>query len=190
MDSFIRATHPEVLRFLTYLAGPADAEDLTQETFVRALRSVHRFDGRGHGRAWLLSIAKRVAIDSIRRATARPRIAAGGEDWQDRLERVVLPGIGVEDSVSLRLAVQGLRPDRREAFVLTQILGIGYAEAAQVCDCPVGTIRSRVARARGDLMKALTSDRWSGSSGEAGADPASDARPARARPGRSVRSAR
>jgi RNA polymerase sigma-70 factor (ECF subfamily) len=159
MESFIRATHQEVLRFLTSLAGPADAEDLTQETFVRALVSVHRFAGRGHGRSWLLSIAYRVAIDSIRMATARPRITAGGEDWQDRLECAVPPGIGVEDSVSLSLAIQGLRPDRREAFVLTQMLGLGYAEAAELCGCPIGTIRSRVARARCDLMEALTCDR-------------------------------
>jgi RNA polymerase sigma-70 factor (ECF subfamily) len=45
--------------------------------------------------------------------------------------------------------------DRREAFVLTQLLGMSYAEAADVCGCPVGTIRSRVARARGDLVAAF-----------------------------------
>jgi RNA polymerase sigma-70 factor (ECF subfamily) len=48
-----------------------------------------------------------------------------------------------------------LDPDRREAFVLTQLLGLPYAEAAEVAGCPVGTIRSRVARARADLVEAL-----------------------------------
>jgi RNA polymerase sigma-70 factor, ECF subfamily len=163
MDAFIRATHQEVVRFLTYLAGPSDAEDLAQETYVRALGSVRRFSGRGHGRSWLLSIAHRVVVDSIRSATARPRTVAGGDGWQDHLERAALPGIGVEDSVSLSLAVQGLRQDRKEAFVLTQILGLGYAEAAKVCDCPVGTIRSRVARARSDLVAALAGDTCDGS---------------------------
>jgi RNA polymerase sigma-70 factor (ECF subfamily) len=51
--------------------------------------------------------------------------------------------------------VRTLPRDRRDAFVLTQVLGLGYAEAAQVCDCPVGTIRSRVARARQELVAAL-----------------------------------
>jgi len=51
-----------------------------------------------------------------------------------------------------------LDADRREAFVLTQLLGLSYAEAAEVAGCPVGTIRSRVARARGDLIDALTDD--------------------------------
>ncbi len=51
-----------------------------------------------------------------------------------------------------------LDPDRREAFVLTQLLGLPYAEAAEVAGCPVGTIRSRVARARADLVDALGED--------------------------------
>ena len=51
-----------------------------------------------------------------------------------------------------------LSPDRREAFVLTQLLGLPYAEAAEVAGCPVGTIRSRVARARADLVEALGAD--------------------------------
>jgi hypothetical protein len=60
-----------------------------------------------------------------------------------------LPEPGSQATVDLLLAA--LDPDRRAAFVLTQLLGCSYAEAAQVCECPVGTIRSRVARARDDL---------------------------------------
>jgi RNA polymerase sigma-70 factor, ECF subfamily len=51
--------------------------------------------------------------------------------------------------------VAALHPDRRAAFVLTQVAGLSYAEAAEVCDVPIGTIRSRVARARGDLLAAV-----------------------------------
>jgi RNA polymerase sigma-70 factor (ECF subfamily) len=58
-------------------------------------------------------------------------------------------------SVAMRALVAALEPDRREAFVLTQVVGLSYAEAADVCSCPVGTIRSRVARARADLVDAL-----------------------------------
>jgi RNA polymerase sigma-70 factor, ECF subfamily len=57
--------------------------------------------------------------------------------------------------VLLRALVDGLEVERREAFVLTQVLDLGYAEAAEVCGCPIGTIRSRVARARKDLVAAL-----------------------------------
>jgi RNA polymerase sigma-70 factor (ECF subfamily) len=154
--AFIRATQRDVWRFLTHLAGPADAEDLTQETFIRALRNVHRFAARSRARTWLLSIARRVAVDHVRSAMSRPRIAAT-EDWQAAAERAGAAARvpGIDDAVSLSLAVRGLTDDRREAFVLTQVLGLGYAEAAEVCDCPVGTIRSRVARARQDLVDAL-----------------------------------
>lgn len=61
-------------------------------------------------------------------------------------------------SVTVRALVTGLELERREAFVLTQVLGLSYAEAADVCVCPVGTIRSRVARARAELVEQLGED--------------------------------
>lgn len=72
--------------------------------------------------------------------------------------------IPLDEVVALRHLVAELDPDRRDAFVATQVLGLSYAEAAQICDCPVGTIRSRVARAREELLAALreTSDRHLG----------------------------
>lgn len=153
--AFIHATQRDVWRFLTHLAGSAEAEDLTQETFVRALRSLPTFSARSHARVWLLAIARRVAVDHVRAAMSRPRLSAG-DDWQAAAERIPaaqLPGVDV--TVALGQAVRTLSPDRREAFVLTQVLGLAYAEAAQACGCPVGTIRSRVARARRDLANAL-----------------------------------
>ncbi len=60
--------------------------------------------------------------------------------------------------VDLDDALSSLEPDRRAAFVLTQVVGLSYAEAAQVCEVPIGTIRSRVARARADLLDALADD--------------------------------
>lgn len=138
-----------------YLAGPSEAEDLTQETFVRALGSAHRFTARSHARTWLLAIARRVAADHFRAAASRPKIAAD-QDWQAAAEQRGAIGLpGIDDTVSINLAVRTLAGDRRDAFVLTQVLGLGYAEAAQVCGCPVGTIRSRVARARRELVDAL-----------------------------------
>jgi RNA polymerase sigma-70 factor (ECF subfamily) len=154
-EAFIQATHDDVWRFLVYLAGSAEAEDLTQETYLRALTSVYRFTGRGSARSWLLSIARRVAADSYRTAGSRPK-TVGGEDWQERAESAMPPNLpGIDDKVLLDLAIRALAPERREAFVLTQVLGFEYAEVAEVCGCPIGTVRSRVARARQDLVVAL-----------------------------------
>ena len=67
--------------------------------------------------------------------------------------------------MELNVLLDQLQPDRREALVLTQVLGLSYAEAAEVCGCPVGTIRSRVARARDDLDALQTEQERRGSTG-------------------------
>jgi RNA polymerase sigma-70 factor (ECF subfamily) len=155
LATFVRATQRDVYRFLTHIGGRGEAEDLTQETYLRALRSLPGFAGRSSARTWLLSIARRVAADHVRCTVARPRTTAV-EDW----DTVVTANpahrrSGFDEGVLLRELVAGLEPDRRDAFVLTQVLGLGYAATAEVCRCPIGTIRSRVARAREDLVCAM-----------------------------------
>ncbi|TDV53615.1 sigma-70 family RNA polymerase sigma factor [Actinophytocola oryzae] len=154
-SALIRATQRDVWRFLLYLVGHGDAEDLTRETFVRALRGARRFGARDTGRTWLLAIARGVAADHLRTAASRPHIAADQERYRAAEEVAARQLPGPDDTVAINDAVRNLPPDRRDAFVLTQVLGLGYPDAARVCDCPVGTIRSRVARARQDLVTAL-----------------------------------
>ncbi|GHF42231.1 RNA polymerase sigma-70 factor (ECF subfamily) [Amycolatopsis bartoniae] len=150
LAEWVRATQPDVWRLLAHLADPDRADDLTQETYLRAFGSLHRFAGRSSSRTWLLSIARRVLVDSIRAAGSRPKLVAQAE-WEP-VEGA--RGAGFEDVVELKLLLAGLAPERREILVLTQILGLSYQEAAQVCDCPIGTVRSRIARAREDLLAA------------------------------------
>jgi len=164
LTTFIRVTQGEVYRFLTYLGAGGAAEDLTQETYLRALRALPSFVDRSSVRTWLLSIARRVAADQIRRANARSCAeAVAGEDavvaadWAHHRS-------GWEEGELLRELVAGLEADRRDAFVLTQVVGLDYAAAAEVCDCPVGTIRSRVAQAREDLIQAMNNLGWPGRS--------------------------
>lgn len=151
-ELFVHATYDDVRRFVAHLtADVRGAEDLTQETFERALPSLSGFAGRSCARTWLLAIARRVVVDRYRRASARPRIADTA-DWliaADRAQPRHQPGF--EESVAFTDALRALEPGRRQAFVLTRLLGLSYAEAAELLSCPVGTIRSRVARARRDL---------------------------------------
>lgn len=154
VDHFVRALHRDVLRYVSHLCGdPQAADDLAQDTFLRALGSLHRFEGRSSARAWVLSIARRAVVDGFRHAAVRPR-TYDGADWQAAAERAQPRDVlGFDDGIVLLDLLASLPDERREAFVLTQMLGLSYEEAAVVSGCPVGTIRSRVARARGALME-------------------------------------
>ncbi|WP_314223491.1 sigma-70 family RNA polymerase sigma factor [Streptomyces zaehneri] len=156
VERFVRALHRDVLRYVSHLcADPQAVDDLAQDTFLRALGSLHRFEGRSSARSWLLSIARRAVIDSYRYAATRPRLS-DVPDWQLAAERAQprdLPGF--DDGVVLLDLLATLPAERREAFVLTQLAGLPYAEAAEASGCPVGTVRSRVARARAALADLL-----------------------------------
>ena len=152
LEHFVRATERDVWRVVAFLADPGSADDLTQETFLRALRSLPSFTGRSSARTWLLSIARRVVIDQIRHNQRRPR-TSHAEDLEGLLDSRS-GAARFEDMVEIRMLLDALDGDRRDALVLTQVLGLSYAEAAEVCGCPIGTVRSRVARARDDLLAA------------------------------------
>ncbi|MEH0430346.1 sigma-70 family RNA polymerase sigma factor [Streptomyces stelliscabiei] len=155
-EHFVRALHNDVLRFIAHLSGdPQTAHDLTQDTFARAFGSLHRFEGRASARTWLLSIARRTVADSFRHAAARPRLA-DTSDWQAAVERTQPCGLpGFDDGVALLDLLDALPDERREAFVLTQVVGLSYEETAGFTGCPVGTVRSRVSRARSALERQL-----------------------------------
>jgi RNA polymerase sigma-70 factor, ECF subfamily len=112
---------------------------------------VRHFRGESSARTWMLAITRRACIDELRvrrRRRARDRRVAG-----QAVEEPMVPDVSGE--VIMRELLAHLEPDQRVAFALTQLLRCSYEEAASICDCPAGTIRSRVARAREKLMVAL-----------------------------------
>ncbi|MEU8520049.1 sigma-70 family RNA polymerase sigma factor [Streptomyces sp. NBC_01216] len=161
-DLFVRALHRDVWRYVAYLSADRQAaDDLTQEVFLRALAALPRFEGRSSARTWLLSIARRTVVDSLRRAAARPRLS-DRDDWQRVAEHTQPRGLpGFEDGIALAELLAAIPAERTEAFVLTQLLGLPYAEAAEAIGCPVGTVRSRVARARASLAALLRGEETS-----------------------------
>ncbi|OBG61571.1 RNA polymerase subunit sigma-70 [Mycobacterium sp. E3339] len=152
LEAFIKATQQDVWRFVTYLSDAGSADDLTQETFLRAIGAIERFSGRSSARTWLLAIARRVVADHIRHVQSRPRAALGADP--EHVLRGDRHARGFEDLVEVTTMIASLTAEQREALLLTQLLGLPYADAAAVCGCPVGTIRSRVARARDALLAA------------------------------------
>ncbi|WP_434743090.1 sigma-70 family RNA polymerase sigma factor [Micromonospora sp. SH-82] len=151
VSAFVRATQAEVWRFTAALVDPDSADDLTQETYLRVLRALPDFQGRSSARTWLLGIARRTCADHLRTVVRRRRLddRLAAHAHTDELHPDPAGQFGAADLVG-RLAA-----DRRSAFVLTQLLGLSYAEAAVVEGVPVGTIRSRVARARSELVEAV-----------------------------------
>ncbi len=158
LTEFIKATQDDVWRLLAHLGGPESADDLTQETYLRVMGALPRFAARSSARTWLLSLARRAWVDNIRHDMARPRKSA--TEYEDAAAATASPGSAAEwtDWIDARALIDALPDDRREALILTQVLGYTYEEAAKIAGVRVGTIRSRVARARRDLIAGRSGD--------------------------------
>lgn len=161
-EAFRRYVEPELpvlLRVAHRLTGNrADAEDLVQETVLRAYRAVHRFDGR-YARAWLLTILRNTWRSMNRKA--RPSlldedddpsaVRATGEGARSG-EEYVVEGMLNADLVA---ALQNLSEVHRSLILLVDVEGLSYHEAAEFLEVPQGTIMSRLHRGRTRLRKQL-----------------------------------
>lgn len=139
-----------VRRFVEQLHPGHDIDDIVQDTFIRLWTALPRFRGDSSGLTYVFAIARRAAVDEVRRAHRRTRTA--------RSLHLIDRHSDIGEVHAMEALVAGLPDARREAFVLTQILGLSYEEAAAIVEVPVGTIRSRVARARDDLSADLRQD--------------------------------
>lgn len=156
--SLVEAYQDRVYALCAALAGP-DAEDLLQETFVRVHAAVGRFDPNGPASllGWILTIARRLCTDRsraarVRLASALPSDGLVADGAPDRdLERSRL-------RAKIRLAVAALPEEQRAVIALREWDGLGYEEIAAIEGVPVGTVRSRLARAREALREALSDD--------------------------------
>jgi RNA polymerase sigma-70 factor (ECF subfamily) len=147
MAELVRRTQADLWRLCTALGSPGEEEDLVQDTYLRAMQAAPSFHGDASVKTWLLTIGRNTCADHVRR-----------RNRERRLVQRLIPSVeqwAVESDSTTESLLGPIDPDRRDAFVLTQLLGLSYAEAAEVLDCPVGTVRSRVSRARADLLKAL-----------------------------------
>ena len=133
-----------------------DALDATQEALLTIVRRLDRFDGRSSFGTWAYRVTTNACLDELRRRGRRP----------DPLDPVTLhqqigvadPATEVADRLTLDAALTELPPAFRTVVVLRDVSGLDYAEIAEALDLPIGTVRSRLARARARLGRALASD--------------------------------
>ncbi|MGD0255836.1 MAG: sigma-70 family RNA polymerase sigma factor [Acidimicrobiales bacterium] len=148
--------------------NPADAEDLVQETFLKAFRAFDRFEEGTNLKAWLYKILTNTFINSYRAAKRRPE-KADVEDVEDlylyhRLDDLQTAGTGrsAEDELfdhitddDVKQAIESLPEVFRIAVLLADVEGFSYKEIAEITEVPIGTVMSRIHRGRRALQKAL-----------------------------------
>jgi RNA polymerase sigma-70 factor (ECF subfamily) len=150
-EHLIRTYQAHVLRFLRHFLGDhALAEDVAQETFLRAFERLPTFRFQAKFSTWVFQVARNAGIDAVR-----------ARDRQARLARAARPPAAPSDPsdrAELTHAVAALSPKLREALLLVELLGLTYREAGVVLQVPEGTVKSRVFLARERLSTWLAGD--------------------------------
>jgi RNA polymerase sigma-70 factor (ECF subfamily) len=153
-ESLVRDCQADVWRFAFHLThNRFTADDVTQETFLRVFRAIGTYrGGQSKFSSWLLRIARNSATDLYRRTRRedlREDPAASG--------KTPVAASGPEDRVRIEAAIRRLPDDLREPFVMIEVLGYDYREASAILDVKLGTVKSRMHRARAALIAALSS---------------------------------
>lgn len=147
--------------------NPADAEDVVQETYVKAFTAFHQFTPGTNLKAWLFRILTNTFINNYRKAQRQPQLDGSEdvEDWQlARAAGHTASGLPSAETEALALipdsavtnALDGLRPEFRQVVLLADVEGFSYKEIAEIMDTPIGTVMSRLNRARAQLRGQLT----------------------------------
>ena len=154
---------------LRMVRRPALAEDLAQETLIKAYRAIASFDRSRKFSSWLFKIAHNTAIDHLRRS--RPPTVPLESDEADRADPLALLAApesrspeararGRDLAEALEDALADLRPDYREAVLLRFQQGLPYDEIADILDLPLGTVKTHLHRARNQLAAVLRAAGW------------------------------
>lgn len=147
--------------------NPADAEDLVQDTYVKAFSSFHQFTPGTNLKAWLYRILTNSFINTYRKKQRQPQTSGGDqiEDWQlaraeahtsEGLRSAEMDALDRMPDSAVTEAMNALSPDFRLAVYLADVEGFSYKEIAEIMGTPIGTVMSRLNRGRGQLRAALT----------------------------------
>src|SRR4051794_40746115 len=151
-----------VYRVAARITGEDEAEDVTQDTFLRAYHRLGRYRGRGPFRAWLLQIAHNAAVGALEHRKVGA-IALSALEQEEPRERRFTAADQIESRERRRrldVKVKGLSRHHRAVLVLRDIEGLSYEEIALVTDAPIGSVKARLHRARGELVELLRTNTY------------------------------
>jgi RNA polymerase sigma-70 factor (ECF subfamily) len=161
----LKYQHKVVKLVMRYTRNPADAEDVAQEAFIKAYRALPQFRGDSAFYTWLYRIAINTAKNALaardRNPVAYQVDLQDSDDSNDLVNRLKDPdtpeGLALTEEIrgTVNAAIDALPEDLRTAIVLRELEGLSYEEIAAAMDCPVGTVRSRIFRAREAIDKRL-----------------------------------
>jgi RNA polymerase sigma-70 factor (ECF subfamily) len=144
---------PQLRAYARFLASKADlADDLVQDTAVRALSAQHQFKPGTNLRAWLFTILRNRHSSHRRSREQLHTPLAQIPEWSFQVPAGQMASVEIRE---VRGALMQLHSTQREALILVAAAGCSYEEAAEICGCAVGTIKSRVNRARAGIARAL-----------------------------------
>lgn len=147
---------PHLRAFARGLSGRPDfADDLVQEAAIKAWTARDRYTAGTNMRAWTFAILRNHYLSELRKSRRQTDLDEGA------VERMLVMEADQEGPLHLgdmEAALQKLAPERREAVLLVGASGFSYEEAADIAGCPIGTMKSRVARARADLARMLNGE--------------------------------
>ena len=161
----LKYQHKVVKLVMRYLRDPAEAEDVAQEAFIKAYRALPQFRGDSAFYTWLYRIAINTAKNALAARDRNPvsyELDTRGEDEpSDMVSRLKDPetpeGLALTEEIrdTVNRAIEALPEDLRTAIILRELEGMSYEEIAASMDCPVGTVRSRIFRAREAIDRQL-----------------------------------
>ena len=154
---------PVVVRVATRIVGSEDAEDVSQDAFLRAFHRLPRFRADASFRAWLLQITHNAAVDHLARRRPEPVEDAGEHSEDSEHEVTRLPAERLESRerlARLERKLRGLSPEGRVALVLRDIEGLSYEEIADITQTPLGTVKGRLHRARREFVEMLRANSY------------------------------
>ena len=143
---------------LRMMGSPEDAQDCAQEAMLKAFRGFSRFEGRSKLSTWLYSIAANVCVDALRKRREALSLDVMRESGWEAADETPDAYERLEQGERRRLIREALRevpPDFRAVLILVDLEDLNYQEAAEALALPLGTVKSRISRARNMLMKSL-----------------------------------